>query len=71
MEDEPKPAGQPQLHLTRPVDRSLKAFKSWILGMTQRLNPNAKDDMSEEGYIELWKKFWAKDPDFDPDKLKD
>ena len=28
--------------------------------MVERLNPNAKDTMTEDEWVEKWKKFWSK-----------
>lgn len=47
----------------RPSDQSLQAFKDWMQGMVLRLNPNAKDTMTEEEWIESWKEFWDKEDD--------
>lgn len=49
---------------SRPVDRSLQAFKNWM--QVDRLNPQAEDTiatkqwMDEKNWIDNWKKFWAK-----------
>jgi hypothetical protein len=51
---------KPQLHLTRPLDRSLESFKTWLMEMTQALVPGAPDDMTEEDWIDAHKKFWEK-----------
>jgi hypothetical protein len=40
-------------------DRSLQAYKAWIKGMVSSINPNAEDDMTEEKWVEDWKKFWS------------
>src|SRR5271157_4815733 len=40
-------------------DRSLQAYKAWIKGMTLSINPNAKDTMTEEQWVEGWKRFWS------------
>jgi hypothetical protein len=42
-------------------DKSLEGFKNWINGMTLSLNPNAEETMTEEEWVESWKKFWSKD----------
>ncbi len=41
-------------------DKSLQAYKNWIKGMTLSINPNAKDTMTEEQWVESWKEFWSK-----------
>jgi hypothetical protein len=40
-------------------DRSLQSFKNWINGMAFSINPNLKDTVTEEQWVEHWKKFWA------------
>ena len=48
--------------LARPKDRSLEAFKAWILEFTRHLTGRDWEDgsITEEGWRELWEKFWAK-----------
>jgi len=53
-------ADKPQLHLTRPADRSLEAFKSWITGMAERLVPGAPNNITESEWIAKHKEFWDK-----------
>ena len=50
----------PEKFYSRPRDKSLQAYKDWIQDMTRRLNPNAEDTMTDEEWIDGWKKFWAK-----------
>jgi len=50
----------PDKFYARPRDQSLQAFKDWMQSMVLRLNPNAKDTMTEEEWIESWKEFWDK-----------
>ena len=50
----------PDLFFSKPKDKSLQAYKDWIMGVTLQFNPNAKDTKSEEEWIESWKKFWSK-----------
>ena len=45
---------------SRPKDKSLRAFKEWINGIVDRINPNAEDTMTETEWEERWKKFWSK-----------
>ena len=41
-------------------DRSLQAYKNWILGIYSAIKPNAReDDLTEEEWVESWKKFWS------------
>ncbi|MFZ1041162.1 MAG: hypothetical protein WCA79_02875 [Anaerolineales bacterium] len=40
-------------------DRSLQAYKDWIKGMVSSITPNAEDHMTEEEWVESWKKFWS------------
>jgi len=44
---------------SRPKDKSLQAYKDWINGIVSRLFPDAEETMSEEKWVENWKKFWA------------
>lgn len=47
---------------SRPADRSLEAYKGWILGLLSKLNPAAlaKDgpQCSEADWQTHWRKFW-------------
>ena len=45
---------------SRPKDRSLQAYKDWIMGVMKRILPDAEDTMTEEKWVESWKKFWSK-----------
>jgi len=49
---------KPQLHLAKPADRSLQAFKDWINALADKLVPGLPDDISEEEWISKHKKFW-------------
>ena len=40
-------------------DRSLQAYKDWMRGMVQSINPNAGDTWTEEEWVKHWKEFWA------------
>ena len=50
---------EPRRFYGRPADRSLQAYKDWILGMTLALNPDAKDEMTEDEWRRAWQEFWA------------
>lgn len=50
----------PEKFYSRPMDRSLEAYKAWISAIVQRLNPQAADTMTEAEWIKSWEKFWAK-----------
>jgi len=49
-----------------PRDRSLQAFKDWMLGISHPLNPNLKNAtltkpwIDEAGWVANWRAFWAK-----------
>jgi len=53
-----EPSGK--VTLSRPKDKSLEAYKAWITEITLRLNPNAKETLTEEQWVDRWKRFWAK-----------
>ena len=40
-------------------NRSLQAYKDWINGMVLSIKPNAEDVLTEEEWVESWKKFWS------------
>lgn len=43
-------------------DRSLQAYKDWILGMVRALRgDDCGSDMTEEDWVRDWKEFWAGD----------
>ncbi len=50
---------KPVLHLSRPTDRSLKAYKEWVKGITSALGGKS-GGMSDEQWEKAWKEFWAK-----------
>ena len=56
---EPTKHSEPRRFYGRPADRSLQAYKDFILGVTLALNPAAKDDMTEEQWRESWQAFWG------------
>ena len=43
----------------RPTDTSLHAYKDFILSMTLALNPDAKDEVTEDEWRGAWEEFWA------------
>jgi hypothetical protein len=43
---------------TRPIDRSLEAYKAWIQNMVVRLGGSG-GDMTEEQWIEAHREFWS------------
>lgn len=54
---------KPHRFFSRPVDRSLAAYKDWIWGMyaalmTQAGLPVEEDDMTEEEWVSSWRHFW-------------
>jgi hypothetical protein len=55
----------PDKFYSRPKDKSLQAYKDWITGVVKRINPNAKDTMTEEKWEESWKRFWSKAEDIE------
>ena len=46
---------------SRPLDRSLEAYKGWIKNMVARLGGSG-DDMTEEEWIEMHREFWSDAP---------
>jgi hypothetical protein len=54
---------EPRRFYGRPADRSLQAYKDFILGMTLALNPDAKDEITEDEWRQSWQEFWAAAPD--------
>jgi sulfur relay (sulfurtransferase) DsrC/TusE family protein len=47
-------------YFTHPKDNTLQAYKDWINSMVTALNPNAKDEMSEQEWEVDWREFWNK-----------
>lgn len=43
----------------RPADRSLAAYKDFILTILAAVNPEATDDHTEEWWREAWQEFWG------------
>ena len=50
----------PQLYLARPADRSVEAYKKWIITLTQKLVPGAPNDVTEEQWAKNCQEFWEK-----------
>jgi hypothetical protein len=47
--------------LSRPKNKSLKAFKEWIMSLTSTMTGKPeKDDMAKEEWTKCWKEFWGK-----------
>lgn len=57
-----KKSAKPRLVLSRPVDRSLAAYKDWITSTVAELIGNTDDDMTEAEWKAAWQEFWAKKP---------
>ncbi len=51
---------KPQLHLTRPADRSLEAFKKWMIDLAERLVPGVPNNVTEEEWFANHKEFWER-----------
>jgi len=51
---------KPKLVLGRPADKSLQAFKDFILGFCKELGVPDSNNMTEEEWEKGWKKFWSK-----------
>ena len=51
---------------SRPKDKSLEAFKAWILEMYEHLTGKREDNTTEEQWIALWKAFGRIEPDTIP-----
>ncbi len=54
------PNKKPQLHLTRPANRSLEAFKKWMTELSERLVPGAPNNMTEAQWATKHKEFWER-----------
>lgn len=46
---------------SRPADKSLPAFKQWILDTTKSLGGSDKNDLKEKEWRKAWKEFWSED----------
>ena len=62
MTDQPSNPTKPVLLFSRPAEKSLQAYKDFIQGITRRVNPNAKSDMTEEDWVKGWQEFWSETP---------
>ncbi len=49
---------EPKRFYSRPRDQSLQAYRDFILDMLAVLNPEAKDEMTEEEWRQAWQQFW-------------
>jgi hypothetical protein len=55
------------LTFSRPKDKTLKAYKEWILSLTEELSGKfQEDDWTRGKWTKEWKEFWGK-----PGKGKD
>jgi len=43
----------------RPVDRSLAAYKDFLLTTLSAVNPDATDDQTEQWWLAAWKEYWS------------
>lgn len=59
MNDEP----YKKFAVSRPKDRSLKAYKAWMMEIAEQLTTEKIGiKWTEEEWIAKWKKFWQKGP---------
>lgn len=50
----------PELSITRPIDRSLEAYKDWIRAVTEALAGGPiEDDTTPEEWEADWREFWG------------
>ncbi len=49
---------EPKRFYSRPRDQCLEAYKDLILDMLAALNPEAKDDMTQDQWRQHWQQFW-------------
>ena len=56
--------------LSRPKDRSMKAFQAWMNEIADRMGVE-KDGISDEKWVELHKKFWDKSDAIEKAKSKE
>ncbi len=49
---------QPSRHYSRPIDRSLEAYKAWIRSMVTALG-GQDDDMTDAEWEAAWREFWS------------
>jgi hypothetical protein len=56
-----KSTGQTELHLSRPRDHTLRAYKDFVLDMVEALTGQREDDMTPTEWRADWKEFWSKE----------
>jgi len=49
----------PQKLFIRPADKSLAAYKAFILDMQEHLTGNRDDKLGEEEWVAYWAEFWG------------
>ena len=47
--------------LSRPKDKSLKAFKAWVDEIYKHLTGKSDDSITDEEMEARWKEFWSKE----------
>jgi len=52
------PDSTEKVFLSRPRDKTLAAYKEWILELTKRFTGSDNDDMTEAQWEAEWKAFW-------------
>ncbi len=50
-----------KLVLTRPANKSLEAFKEWVMGTVKALGGSNEKQPSENEWESAWKEFWGGD----------
>jgi hypothetical protein len=48
--------------VTTPKDRSLEAYKAWIMDIAKRLITGTEVRWTEEEWIANWEKYWKEKP---------
>lgn len=56
------------LFLSRPADRSFKAFRSWLTGIFRALG--SSKPMSKSEWSQAWRYYWADDHRSKPKSLR-
>lgn len=46
-------------HYSRPLDRSLAAYKAWIRRMVAAMGGSGQSTMTEAEWEAAWREFWA------------
>jgi len=46
-------------HYSRPMDRSLAAYKAWIQRMMAAVGGSSEDGMTEAEWEAAWREFWS------------